>query len=259
MLTPRPLSLIAACLTFALASPSFASDYSHNCRSGDGHYEMFDDVLTAKDDSKQTDIPYKTLKETLLSQTKGYCLAAGQKYRYEAKTYVRRVRFDVGGGPVDVDMLCELASDGLPAAATCEKQIETLNTTGRKADAKPSKSQDQANPSAGALWTHNGSVMRLETDGNRRLFVYETPRPGIVKAGAKRGDVVFDGKRDGEVYRGTAYIFSKTCGAQSYPVNGTVSADERSVTLEGLAPVLGSDCNLKDGKPDVLRFDYVAR
>jgi hypothetical protein len=257
---PSIIPKVLICLfSGTLATPVFASDYMHLCRSADGAYEMNDEALAETADETKKDIPYRTLKDTVLSRKEGYCLAGGKKYGFEAKNYVRRIRLTGQGQPMEFDMICELASDGLPAAASCEKEVVTLDTTASGKAAKPPSSPQAVNPSASALWSHNGSVMRLETDGARRFFVYESPRPGLIKAGAKRGDVVFDGKREGDIYTGQAFIFSKRCGPQGYPVNGYVSDDERSVTLEGLAPILGDDCSLKSGKPDVLRFDYVAR
>ncbi|MBL6431718.1 MAG: hypothetical protein HPM95_13425 [Alphaproteobacteria bacterium] len=36
---------------------------------------------------------------------------------------------------------------------------------------------------ADSCWTHNGSLMRLKADGNRRWFLYEAPRPVCVTPG----------------------------------------------------------------------------
>ena len=191
------------------AGSAFATDYSHDCRSSDGQWQMWDEGLSATDDANHTDIPYETVKDTLLSQKKGYCLSQGSKFEFEAKTYIRRARFDYQGQRYEVDLLCEMAADGLPAAYNCEKEVVTLDTTASR--------QGQA---TSATWSHNGSIMRLEANGVTRVFSYEKPRPGMVKAGAKAGDVVFKGTREGNSYSGTAYVFSKACGRTGYAVDG---------------------------------------
>ena len=61
-----------------------ASDYAHECRSADGLYEMSDEQLFAAGEEPRTAIPYSTLKDTVLSERKGYCLSRGQHFQFEA-------------------------------------------------------------------------------------------------------------------------------------------------------------------------------
>ncbi len=256
----RTLTAVA-CLG-ALANWATASDYSHDCRSSDGQWRMWDEGLSASDDANQTQIPYTTLKDTVLSRREGYCLSKGQKFGFAAKTYVRRIKFKHQGQSYEVDMLCEMASDGLPAAFSCEKEVVTLDTLQNGGGGDGTSGSGNSSGSGGsstALWAHNGSLMRLDANGKSRTFSYENPRPGMRKAGAKPGDVVFEGERDGQRYYGTAYIYSKSCGRQGYAVEGRVTAGDRGVILEGEAPVLDSGCNVKGTRRDVLRFDYVKR
>jgi len=81
----------------------------------------------------------------------------------------------------------------------------------------------------------------------------------VVNVGARPGDIVFEGTRDGQTYSGTAYIFSKSCGRVAYMVAGNVSADERSVLLEGQAPLLDAQCQPIAYRRDQLRFDLIGR
>lgn len=246
----------------ALAGGALASDYSHDCRSSDGQWQMWDEGLSASEDANQTQIPYTTLKDTVLSRREGYCLSKGQKFGFAAKTYVRRIKFKHQGQSYEVDMLCEMASDGLPAAYSCEKEVVTIDTQqgGGTPQYESGEYEDEGpSGSSTALWSHNGSLMRLDANGKARTFSYENPRPGMRKAGAKPGDVVFEGERDGQRYYGTAYIYSKACGRQGYAVDGRVTNGDRGVILEGDAPVLDSGCNVKSTRRDVLRFDYVRR
>ena len=106
-------------------------------------------------------------------------------------------------------------------------------------------------------WDHNGSIMRLEADGTRRRFVYAAPRPGMRRVGVRNGMVLFDGRRDGRVYQGTARIFNKRCGQFTYRVRGEVSDDERRVVLFGQAPRVGSDCQIRGRRDDRLEFDLL--
>lgn len=260
----RGLLSLAGVAWLATGSVTLASDYSHDCRSSDGQWQMWDESLSSAQDPDHKEIPYTTLKDTILSQKQGYCLSRGQKFTFESKTYLRRVRFDFKGQTYDVDLLCEMAADGLPAAYSCEKEVVTLDTSATGgAVRQPEEGEPEPGtaemPSDGALWSHNGSIVRLVAAGANRTFVYENPRPGMRKAGAKPGDVVFEGERDGQSYSGTAYIYSKSCGKRGYAVSGRVSADDRGVVLEGEAPQLDDGCNIKGTRRDVLRFDYVKR
>lgn len=105
------------------------------------------------------------------------------------------------------------------------------------------------------LWNHNGSVMRLIANGAERRFLYEMPREGLSSVGVSRGTLLFQGRKAGNSYSGTAYVFSQ-CGAQSYKVTGPVSDDQRQVTLVGRAPMLDGNCRVTRYRDDILVFSY---
>jgi hypothetical protein len=110
---------------------------------------------------------------------------------------------------------------------------------------------------AGSLWTHNGSTVYLVASaGKVRKFFYETPRPGMAEVGVKLGTVLFDGKRVGTEYVGTAYRFWKNCRAEGYRVRGPISSDERRVTMRGRAPQKNANCDVVGQDEDELVFDY---
>lgn len=102
-------------------------------------------------------------------------------------------------------------------------------------------------------WNHNGSVVTLHANGANRQFSYSVPRAGLP---VKSGTVLFKGTKSGNTYSGIAYIFHSKCGARHYPVSGPVSDDQKSVTLYGQAPQVGSNCKVVDYRDDVLVFNF---
>ena len=88
---------------------------------------------------------------------------------------------------------------------------------------------------ADSCWNHNGSIMRLQAQGNRRQFYYERPRGTLARAGVQPGTLLFNGTKRGNSYEGTSRVFSRFCpGApQEYYVQGPVSNNQLKVTLYG--------------------------
>ncbi len=88
---------------------------------------------------------------------------------------------------------------------------------------------------ADSYWDHNGSLMRLVSDGQGRAFYYEDPRPGLA---VRRGTLLFNGRREGGRYVGTARVFSKYCSQPlEYRVEGYVARGGAAVILTGRRPV----------------------
>lgn len=112
---------------------------------------------------------------------------------------------------------------------------------------------------AASCWDHNGSLMRLEAQGNRRWFYYEAPRPVLRKAGVRRGTLLFDGVKDGNWYSGTARVYSKFCpGAPlEYFVEGPVRRDPLSVTVRGTRQIYSQCQPTGRTKSDRLIFTYL--
>src|ERR1700676_3466567 len=101
---------------------------------------------------------------------------------------------------------------------------------------------DGAAQGASTRWNHNGSLVSLSATGARRQFHYQSPAADLLQIGVQPGTLLFDGRRDGDKYSGTAYVFSKACGARAYAVAGPVSPDQRAVTMSGKAPIVNSSC-----------------
>lgn len=112
--------------------------------------------------------------------------------------------------------------------------------------------------SADSCWDHNGSLMRLEAQGNKRWFYYETPRSVLRKAGVRRGTLLFNGIKDGNWYLGTARVYSKFCpGAPlEYSVEGPVRGDQLQVTMRGRRKVFSQCQPTGRTKSDKLVFTY---
>ena len=88
---------------------------------------------------------------------------------------------------------------------------------------------------AASCWNHNGSLMRLEASGNQRWMYYERPRSVLRKAGVRSGTLLFNGRKNGNWYSGTARRFSKFCPGNplKYHVEGPVAGNQLRVTLHG--------------------------
>lgn len=106
---------------------------------------------------------------------------------------------------------------------------------------------------AQGYWEHNGSIVTLQAGGERRQFHYSQPRAGLP---VNPGTLLFTGRRSGNQYVGTAYVFSSRCGSRGYVVEGPVSADQRTVTMYGQAPLFDNNCRVSGHRYDTLVFSY---
>ena len=71
--------------------------------------------------------------------------------------------------------------------------------------------------------------------GRSGCFAYRDPRPGLRELGIANSSLLFDGRRDGNVISGTAYVFAKGCEPAPYSVTGNIT-NETSILLVGAAP-----------------------
>ncbi|MBI1203214.1 MAG: protein kinase [Rhodopseudomonas sp.] len=96
-------------------------------------------------------------------------------------------------------------------------------------------------------WSANGSVIQAvpyDKDPGRRTYNYQIPSADQRSQGVQPGSLFFEGRRVDKEYKGVAYQYSSRCGRLQYPVAGTISEDERSVSLTGAAPVPDVNCNV---------------
>ena len=111
---------------------------------------------------------------------------------------------------------------------------------------------------ADSCWDHNGSLMRLKASGNQRWFYYEVPRRVLRRAGVRRGTLLFDGRKIGDRYEGTARRFSKYCpeAPLEYQVEGPVAPSQTRVTLYGERQVQSRCVPTGEIRLDELVFTY---
>lgn len=110
---------------------------------------------------------------------------------------------------------------------------------------------------ADSLWDHNGSVMHLQQDGEKRFMYYAQPRDGMLEAGVTPGTLFFDGVREGDALIGTARVFSSKCAApMTFSISGPIYNDGR-IVLEGMRPVFKNCQATGQMKLDRLEFSFI--
>lgn len=113
---------------------------------------------------------------------------------------------------------------------------------------------------ADSCWDHNGSVMRLQAQGNSRWISYETtPHNWQWPAGVRPGTLLFNGVKNGNWYSGTARVFSSACpGSPSeYHVEGPVAANQLRVQVSGDRQVFHNCQPTGQWTTDTLVFTYL--
>jgi flagellar biosynthesis GTPase FlhF len=109
-----------------------------------------------------------------------------------------------------------------------------------------------------SLWNHNGSVMALHAVGAEHVIRYQEPRIGMRQEGVVSGTVRFEGTRTGNTYSGTAFVFSRRCGAHPFHVSGTASEEEREITMYGTAPAgFDAACRATIYSKHVVNFTFL--
>jgi hypothetical protein len=114
-------------------------------------------------------------------------------------------------------------------------------------------------------WVYNGSAVYLVANGAHRRFYsaapkvyYDRAKTGVVAVGVRKSTLLFDGIQDEDQYSGKAYMFSEHCGTIAYTVSGSISDDQRRLTMNGNGPRINSRCQResdRDEQPLVLMFE----
>jgi hypothetical protein len=183
------------------------------------------------------------------------------------------LRYEIGGYEVRyLNFFVRCSGDGELSVRTWEVDEQDATTTTIQ-DKPPTKAERQAynlywamchdkfnwfgSKSNTTEWVHNGSLLYMVAKGRIREFYFSNPRAGLIEVGVGRDTPAFRGIRSGDRYSGTAYVFSKTCGAIGYPVSGEVSADQRSVKLTGKAPWVDAQCQTASSRDATLLFELL--
>jgi hypothetical protein len=109
---------------------------------------------------------------------------------------------------------------------------------------------------AGNLWSHDGSILRLEVVGRARRFYYVDPHGGVT---AKSGDIAFEGVREGPTYSGRAFQFTENCPPLAYRVKGSISVDEATLKIAGRKPRRDTQCHTVSYSDDELVFRLASK
>lgn len=109
---------------------------------------------------------------------------------------------------------------------------------------------------ADSCWDHNGSVMRLTDQGNNRWFWYENPRQGMRNVGVQSGTLLFNGRKNGDWYSGTARVFSNYCAPLEYSVEGPVLYNPLRVQVSGQRQIYENCQPTGRWTTDTLLFTY---
>jgi hypothetical protein len=106
--------------------------------------------------------------------------------------------------------------------------------------------------------THNGSVMLVTPVARNEMVIqYANPRPNLIGL-VQPGTVLVRGYWQDDIFNGTAFVFSRWCGAIPYVVRGTTD-QANSLVLIGAAPQFDTNCRILGYDPTsahaVLRFE----
>lgn len=248
------IGALAVIATALFAVPiATASDYAHYCRSADGAYTMNDEELQAFDEARGQPsgaaIQYDVLSKHDLRRSKGYCVSFKdpdrRRYAYEGRSYALHIKFRHKGRSQEAFLICEFASSGLPALYNCDRDVKTLEWS-----ASSGGRETPTIDGPKTRWSYEGSGIRIVAKGNDRRLVFVTPSEELRQAGARPGDPLFDGRREGKRYIGQAYAYSRRCGPVAYRVQGRIGEGERRVVVTGRQPVRDRNCEIT-GRRDV--------
>lgn len=263
-LVPFVVTALAAAASIALEAQ--ASDFAHECRSSDGTYAISGGGLArvvGPAGQQSGAIDYRIVRETIIQRTSGYCVSKrdGARFGYDAVQSVQQIAFRDGGRNVTAFMICEIASSGLPAARSCDRDVQTMRF---RADLHSQPHRFEADQAAregwkASRWRRGGSDMILYAKADQRRLVFASVGPEDAARGASPGDVAFTGRREGNAYLGLSFDFSPGCGARAYRAEGRVGSNQTTVTFNGEVEAVAGDCTLQDVTQRTIQIVFVSR
>ncbi len=121
----RATALAATVLAASLAAAGAAEaggGYSNVCRAVNPSFELNDGELVVDSAYAGRDVAFEITRETVIREIRAECIAASdpeQRFGWSLKVSVVTGKLTVDDQEYMVEMLCEEASDGVPAAYSC--------------------------------------------------------------------------------------------------------------------------------------------
>ena len=173
-----------------------------------------------------------------------------ESVKYAGRAMRAAVSCVKGGGTTSAGLIeLELLPNDKVAFSTKELSFQG-NSTNIYSKCSDSKTSLQR-------WFHNGSTVSINVNNAAVEIRYDVPRAGMRMVGAKKGDLLFLGKKDGNSVDGTAFIFNKACGPHPYKAVGIMDINIGIIRLFGEAPILSNKCDVTKSKRDILEFTKI--
>lgn len=106
-------------------------------------------------------------------------------------------------------------------------------------------------------WVADNSLFYLEPLGSAREFIFAEPTEDMIKLGARPGDLLFEGRKNGDRYEGKAYHYLGACRDRRivYEVSGPIILD-LTIELAGKVPRMDlTSCKQARAVDDQLLFE----
>lgn len=107
-----------------------------------------------------------------------------------------------------------------------------------------------------SYWTLGESEVGLVANGNNRTLIYTAPATGLLQS-VRPGDVVFEGRKEGDRYVGRARVLGDPCGSDPFDVSGPITAGGLKVEVSGTRTRQGPACANSGTAIVTMRFDFV--
>lgn len=112
-------------------------------------------------------------------------------------------------------------------------------------------------PADRSYWLADNSLLYLEASGSARELIFADPTKELVKLGARPGDLLFEGRKDGDRYEGRGYHYLGACPDRRviYEASGPI-IQNLTIELVGKVPRMDlATCKQARAVDDQLLFD----
>lgn len=139
-----------------------------------------------------------------------------------------------------------------------QKCEASTSSDGQEQPAQPAAPDVVENAKVSSYWQYGSSEVGLIAEGASRRFLYTKPDLNVPHP-ARAGDMIFDGRKEGENYVGKARLPGDTCGDDTFEVNGPIANEGKTVNLTGSRNRHGAECSTSGITQENLRLDFVRR